>query len=363
MLLEKLQSIEAAEAGEKHLPKRTVSLPILHQRQDYPRVTIWTAEEWAKHPQNKKFDDTSIHQSAPRRGKNRDQGATRKSTYYIQDVDGVSPTERQANAITDYARTVWESLAQQKMAPVTWKKRTAPAFMYYLEEMYKFHDDLRLCEGHWKAEKLAVEVYPGWSRNRTDLVGERIKEEAAEVGIDANSRNKRKRPPTPTTSIKPEKQPKLEPTPPGPNIPPSTSLASVPLPQISLITPDLATPSGDVPQAPVQLPNILLTNTGQPPGTQGVLSSVNNQGGLKINGSDSPTTVIQQTTVEDQQFDNTDIGVSSNDGVQPQAFQPPGDHPPSSEKTSITSSIVDANGNPELPKFKVSLAQCSVGVY
>lgn len=96
--------------------------------------------------------------------------------------------------------------------------------MYYLEEMYNFHDDLCLCEGHWKAEKLAVEVYPGWSRNRTDLIGECIKEEAAEVGNDTNNRNKQKKLPTLTLSIKAGKQGKIKPTAPEPSIPSTTPL-------------------------------------------------------------------------------------------------------------------------------------------
>ncbi|KAG5633174.1 hypothetical protein H0H81_010266, partial [Sphagnurus paluster] len=38
--------------------------------------------------------------------------------------------------------------------------------------MYREHEELRYCEGHWKATRLATDTYYGWARGRRDLRGE-----------------------------------------------------------------------------------------------------------------------------------------------------------------------------------------------
>lgn len=171
-------------------------------------MTIWTADEWAKHGRNKKSDDAGIHQTQGRQKKQSDK--PRSSMFYIQDSNGVPVSERKASDICFHARTTWETLALEGLAPKKWKQCSTPAWKYYLEEMYRYHDDLQLCEGDWKAERLAVDNYPGWTRGRTESSNVVMKRELTpELSSEAGVEKKRKEAPAALTPIKPEKQPRV----------------------------------------------------------------------------------------------------------------------------------------------------------
>jgi hypothetical protein len=132
-------------------------------------------------------------------------------------------TEAKASEVSHHCRLIWEYLAQQGVAPTTWKKCSAPAAQYYYSEIYKFHPDLRLCDGNWKAEKLAVDTYPGWHRTRfsssadvkrevkkEDNILHPIHDKKSHLQTKLESPNSRKRKEGPTVeslpTSKPEKQ-------------------------------------------------------------------------------------------------------------------------------------------------------------
>lgn len=187
----------------------TVKIRVAYERENYPLVTIWTADDWVKHGKNKKSDDAGIHQTQGRQKKQSDK--PRSSMFYIQDSSGVSVSERKASDICFHARTTWETLALEGLAPKKWKQCSTPAWKYYLEEMYRYHDDLRLCEGDWKAERLAVDNYSGWMRGRTESSNIVVKHESTpELPSEASVvEKKRKEAPTALTPIKPEKHPRM----------------------------------------------------------------------------------------------------------------------------------------------------------
>ncbi|KAG6834881.1 hypothetical protein H0H93_006681 [Arthromyces matolae] len=134
------------------------------KKEDYPGVTIWYANDWTKHPKNKRSDAAGFNQSG--KSQNRNPGASRDSLAYIQDEHGTSISERNASDVCFYARQVWEHLAGRNMAPQSWGRCEAPARQYYLDEMYKHCPELAFCEGDWKADRLATDNYTGWMRGR-----------------------------------------------------------------------------------------------------------------------------------------------------------------------------------------------------
>ncbi|KAG6847714.1 hypothetical protein H0H93_006377 [Arthromyces matolae] len=134
------------------------------KKDDYPSVTIWYANDWTKHPKNKRSDAAGFNQSG--KSQNKNPGASRDSLAYIQDEHGNSISERNASDVCFYARQVWEHLAGRNMAPQSWGRCEAPARQYYLDEMYKHCPELAFCEGDWKADRLATDNYTGWMRGR-----------------------------------------------------------------------------------------------------------------------------------------------------------------------------------------------------
>ncbi|EDR02844.1 uncharacterized protein LACBIDRAFT_332034 [Laccaria bicolor S238N-H82] len=190
------QLISSQSTSSSRLSKATHKV---YQHEDYPNVTIWTAQDWQVHPKNKKNDEAGIHQVSTNQTSKKP-NAPRASMYYIQKEDSSSVTEIEAGQICTQVRLVWEALHTRGIAPDRWGR------------MYAFRKYLWFGEGDWKAQRLAINTYPGWARGRGLLKG-RVKTEAKEEPIGENlvgesiqhKTKKHKDPPTPTSTPKPEK--------------------------------------------------------------------------------------------------------------------------------------------------------------
>ncbi|KAG6913775.1 hypothetical protein DXG01_004386 [Tephrocybe rancida] len=185
------------------------SRKIHHKREDYPFVSIWSAAEWKAHPKNKinrQGGAASFHQE-----QQKDEG-TQDSLYYIQDESGNSISECDAADLCYQARKIWEYLLQKEMAPRQWTQCTGPAREYYLQEIYKFCPDLMHCDGDWKAERLAIDNYGNWTRNRVKESDVQVKAEETPVKQEAIVKvegTKHKEVLSTKTPTKPEKVPRL----------------------------------------------------------------------------------------------------------------------------------------------------------
>ncbi|KAF8504230.1 hypothetical protein JB92DRAFT_3122990 [Gautieria morchelliformis] len=105
-------------------------------RSDYPNVPYWTRSDWdlrANSSVGMHEDDTNANNDS----------LPCKSMAFITTQDGAPTTNAQARAI----------------------HKTSAMCDFYRDEMYKHHPDLQLCEGHWKADLLAILDYPSWHRN------------------------------------------------------------------------------------------------------------------------------------------------------------------------------------------------------
>jgi len=123
------------------------------------------------HPKNKKNDEAGIHQvRATQTSKKLD--APRASMFYIQKEDSSFITEIEAGQICTQARLIWEALHTRGIAPDCWGRVSIEAADYYFEQMYAFCEYLRFREGDWKAQRLAIDTYPGWARGRGLLKGQ-----------------------------------------------------------------------------------------------------------------------------------------------------------------------------------------------
>ena len=177
------------------------------QSENYPLVKIWTAHDWKKHTSN--TTSAGINQDTERRyGKNKDKEAIRKSMSYIQDQSGESIREGMADLVTAEARSVFFRLLEVGMAPSTWGDAGAPSRIYYRQVMYAFCPALQLCEGHWKAERLATDIYPKWWTN----YGQFGKEGLAKFKTEASDRldgKSKKRKATPAVNF-PDKRTRIK---------------------------------------------------------------------------------------------------------------------------------------------------------
>ncbi|KAF8497708.1 hypothetical protein JB92DRAFT_3125604 [Gautieria morchelliformis] len=127
-------------------------------RSDYPNVPYWTRSDWdlrANSSVGMPEDDTNANNDS----------LPCKSMAFITTRDGAPTTNAQARAIRKTERHVWSELVKTRTDPVSWAKAPIYTLDFYRDEMYKHHPDLQLCEGHWKADLLAILDYPSWHRN------------------------------------------------------------------------------------------------------------------------------------------------------------------------------------------------------
>ncbi|KAF8532353.1 hypothetical protein JB92DRAFT_3138367 [Gautieria morchelliformis] len=169
MLLEKLSTSTLAQAPTTTPSKAKGELTAMN-RQEYPKVPFWTRGEWASFKDNEK--KAGIHSDAKPRGRQKDRSLPNKALAYITDAEGVGVDGYQAHAIRDRARLLWAAIAAAGCAPPTWSQAHITSVQYYRREMYDSHPNLRLCEGDWKVDMLAIDEYPGWYRPRKENISD-----------------------------------------------------------------------------------------------------------------------------------------------------------------------------------------------
>ncbi|KAG5633927.1 hypothetical protein H0H81_004377, partial [Sphagnurus paluster] len=215
----------------------------VYAHKDFPQVTIWTARDWLASPKNWKNNESGIHQQSSKRGKQ--STGERTSMGYIQDRRGFPVSAPTAASISNFAHSIWRDLASHNLAPKTWTKILPHAYQYYRQEMFKFYDDLRLADGDWKIERLAIDLYPGWYRTY-------LKETKEESEDDSATTLKRKRSSTSLPMVSMAKREKneesvLRPSRSVENVESVQALSDKAVPDCEMSDTD----SGDVAHAPV----------------------------------------------------------------------------------------------------------------
>jgi hypothetical protein len=190
-LLGKINDRQLSGTVSDGLPPPTV-LPRL-DRNNYQSVTIWTVHDWQN--ARKKNDDAGIRKKKGRPAKNTG-SMTRESMAYIQDEWGKPVTEARARDICNEARKVFSKLEELNMAPQTWTKISSASSQYYRQVMYGYFPELQFCEGDWKAERLGIDIYPSWSRQRAEEDDAKIKKEESQDLVDEAEEISKKRKPS-----------------------------------------------------------------------------------------------------------------------------------------------------------------------
>jgi len=125
---------------------------------------------------------------------------------YIQDEQGRPVTEARAREICNEARKVFSKLEELGMAPRTWTKISSASSQYYRQVMYGYFPELRFCEGDWKAERLGIDIYPSWSRQRAEEDAATIKNEGGQDPDNRAEGTLKKRKPTNDNNGEPEER-------------------------------------------------------------------------------------------------------------------------------------------------------------
>ncbi|KAG6894320.1 hypothetical protein C0992_006607, partial [Termitomyces sp. T32_za158] len=152
-LLEKIKSI-ATPGPTSPAPSTQQSLLLPSEQQhDHPNIKYWTASQYRKAKKTRKmstgFDDT-------------DDSSKNVMTWYVETQDGEPVTNEVVEAIRTLARTIWQDLLRQKIAPPTWADIGLEARDYYEHHMCRRFPELSWGENNWKAHMIATDNYSSW---------------------------------------------------------------------------------------------------------------------------------------------------------------------------------------------------------
>ncbi|KAF8871857.1 hypothetical protein BD779DRAFT_1680061 [Infundibulicybe gibba] len=139
------------------------SLPLPLSQTNYPKVRYWPIGSF------KPIQDATVFREIggkSQRGRGRRSQGVNITYPFIEDRNGLTATGGVVNGITAHARRVFEQLLKSNVAPSTWSHGTPRVQNYFREEMYKNFPDLQLCENHWKADKIATNLYSGWFKRQ-----------------------------------------------------------------------------------------------------------------------------------------------------------------------------------------------------
>ncbi|KAA1473442.1 hypothetical protein DENSPDRAFT_851620 [Dentipellis sp. KUC8613] len=143
---------------------------------DYPAVRFWTSQSWKLHVAATDAS-TAPGQRSGKKGSTRSSKGENVQLLFVENEHGITADGHRAKAIRNLAHDIFEDLyANGVRASSYCRKMPHHAKEYYRTEMATKFPELRLCDVNWKADAIAIIIYPGWWKSRN---GQSAKEEPA----------------------------------------------------------------------------------------------------------------------------------------------------------------------------------------
>jgi len=137
----------------------------------WPKESDFTREErnklyWTKNAWTNREKSTDLDEPRGKKGKSRAAQGINVKLQFIVDRSGNPVDGHRANKIREVARSIWAHLSAHGIAPESWGTAGLVTTDMYRTQMETRLEELRLCEGGWKAQQIAFEAYPSWRSAR-----------------------------------------------------------------------------------------------------------------------------------------------------------------------------------------------------
>ncbi|KAJ6560186.1 hypothetical protein B0H19DRAFT_1146735 [Mycena capillaripes] len=175
---------------------RPVPPIVVLKEADHPNSKYWQKSRWTTHIDKERGRSSASGRSA----------ASKNSLLFITTEDGDPPTTARISQARQSAGAFYFELLDDNLLPETWGKVTLSVKNRFRAVLEAEIAELRLCDGHWKADKLASITYSSWcgSNRKSDKIKLEDAEddlESDEYGIQSDEDTaKRKRSLTSTTT-------------------------------------------------------------------------------------------------------------------------------------------------------------------
>ena len=184
--------VPASKTGHRQMP------PPLSPRHsdDYPNIKYWHESAWNAdlrrmqevHKEGKGLGESEKPSRRPRAAP----GESFKWNF-LENSLGIAWTAKQGEDLRDRCRQIFQSMVLElgpEKLPTTWNAGIDLYWQRFLEHTLESEfDDLRLCEGHWKAHAAVIPTYSSWQQARRKTQERRSKREErlAVLGSTASS--------------------------------------------------------------------------------------------------------------------------------------------------------------------------------
>ena len=155
MYSELLHKSQSTPVAARATPQGTVPST---NRENLPHVGFWNQRDWTSYKSKQQNDGALTGE----------QGT--KMFDFIESEEGIPVSADKIKAISRDSRELFQSIRvlweeSRRSVPESWGKTTFGNKEFFQQKMKELYSELSFCEGDWKCEHLATQLYPGWYRN------------------------------------------------------------------------------------------------------------------------------------------------------------------------------------------------------
>lgn len=137
----------------------------------FPNVKFWMRNIYLEHPSSKRNDSVSAEKTSTSAGATKRENDINVEGRYVEYDDGTVVGGIEFGHIHEEVRNLLADLRMAGMAPHSIKQlghQARTAIIYMLELKFPY---LSLCADHWKALRVVSDMYRGWAKNKSGLIG------------------------------------------------------------------------------------------------------------------------------------------------------------------------------------------------
>ena len=137
-------------------------------RAGYPHpATFWDKDTWID------WVTTQKEKTKASKSKSRKAGEGYNSSFIVT-PNGVRVNLSRQQTILGEARRTWNTMVNFEVPLMTHKKIAVPALAYFRARMESMFLELRLCDNHWKADRLWQENFSSWRSTPPEAQPEKV---------------------------------------------------------------------------------------------------------------------------------------------------------------------------------------------
>ncbi|KAJ7691648.1 hypothetical protein B0H14DRAFT_3531804 [Mycena olivaceomarginata] len=115
--------------------------------------------------------------------------ATKNSLHFITTEKGQFPSKSRISEIRGVCASFYFELKKENLMPDVWSHAILSVKHRFRAVMESEIPELRLCDGHWKVDKLAIVTFASWSGNHNRKGGRVKVEHDSDVDMDGDNNN------------------------------------------------------------------------------------------------------------------------------------------------------------------------------